>query len=133
MSHCCCAVIGYCDDEVDILDHHYGYGIDYYTLFENDENNQKWYRGLVLKDGKENDYMYIANDGNKYAYKAFIVDVDWEKTFNNISMFVTKRMVVDEYDFYDHENKCVDKKKFQAFFNQYLDNEEYITLVDVHV
>jgi hypothetical protein len=134
MSHCCCAVISYCDEEEELLNHYVEHGIDYYNLFEDDECNKSWYPGLILKDGKENEYMYIARDGNKYAYKAFIVDVDWEKTFavNSIEMFIDYRMMIDKYDFYDYEKKECKTDEFFKFFDNRLQNAEMITLVDAH-
>ena len=134
MSHCCCAVISYYDEVEELLNHYVEHGIDYYNLFEDDEYNKSWYPGLILKDGKENEYMYVARDGNKYAYKAFIVDVDWEKTFavNSIEMFMDYRMMIDKYDFYDYDKEECKTDEFFKFFDNRLQNAEIITLVDVH-
>ena len=132
MGHCGAVVIFMEDEYVDdILNENNGF--DYFQSFEEDENNDKWYRGFILKDGKENDCMYIARDGNKYSYRAEITDVDWDKTLKTLDFnaFVDYRMNIQDIDFM--ENGKFKKKEFHKFFKKRLPNGSVVELVDVHL
>ena len=133
MGHCGAVVIFMEDEYVeDILNENNGF--DYFQSFEDDENNDKWYRGFILKDGKENDCMYVARDGNKYAYRADIEDVDWDKTLKTLDFcaFVDYRMNIQDIDFMDKNGKF-NYDEFHEFFKKRLPNGSIVELVDVHI
>ena len=133
MGHCGAVVI-FMEDEYaeDILGNNDGF--DYFQSFEEDENNKSWYRGFILKDGKENDCMYIARDGEKYAYRAEIEDVDWDKTLKTLDFcaFVDYRMNIQDIDFMDKNGKF-NYDEFHEFFKNRLPNGSMVELFDVHI
>lgn len=133
MGHCGAVVI-FMEDEYaeDILGNNHGF--DYFQSFEEDENNKSWYRGFILKDGKENDCMYVARDGNKYSYRADIEDVDWDKTLKTLDfcVFVDYRMNIQDIDFMDKNGKF-NSDEFHEFFKKRLPNGSMVELVDVHL
>ena len=124
MGHCACIALTFEDE--DVLNDGCGRGYDYFTTFEEDTDTINWYRGLTLKDGIENEYMYIARDGNKYAYKAKTEDIDLDKTIETCDfyMFVDYRMTIDKMD--------LAETKFFDFFRKRFENATDIEIVDVH-
>jgi hypothetical protein len=126
MGHCACIALMF-DDE-NVLDANCGNGFDYYTTFDDDKDTVNWYRGLTLKDGIENEYMYVARDGNKYAYKAKMQDIDLAKTLKNSDMycFCDYRMLINKYDFNTEE-------EFHSFFVSRFNNATDVEIVDIHI
>ena len=136
MSHCCLAVIYFEDDTIeidDILDHHSGYAFDYYQKFEEYQESEHWYDGLILKKGVENEHTYNTKNGT-FAYKAKIEDVDWRKTFaeGDISKFANPAMVVDEYDFFNKKKLEIERTQFNNFVKRMLERGDTVELVDIH-
>ena len=128
MGHYCAAILYVEDEDNDILEKNIDYAYDYYTRYEDDDNKDEWYKGLILKDGKENEYMYTAYDGKRYAYKASVDEIDWERTFeeSSIFMFIDYRIAMDSDDFDS-------KEEFREFFFKRIKNAENVELVDVHM
>ena len=126
MGHCACIALMFEDENV--LDTNCGNSYDYYKTFKDDNNTNSWYRGLTLKDGIENEYMYVAKDGKKYAYKAKMRDIDLAKTLKTCDfyMFVDYRMVINKDDF-DTENE------FNSFFVKRFNNATDIEIVNIHL
>lgn len=108
--------------------------VDYCQTFMEDDNNKSWYRGFILKDGKQNDCMYVARDGKQYAYRADIDDVDWEKTLKTLDfcMFTDYRMNIQDIDFIDKNGK-INHNDFKEFFKRRLPNGSIVELLDVHI
>ena len=137
MSHVCCAVLYYEEDNYDsydvndILEHHTGHAFDYYTLIKDFE--EKRFKGLILKNGVENDCMYEYN-GEKFAYKARIEDVNWLKTFKDsgIEEYADFKKVIDCYDFYDKNKGEIDWTEFNKFVKRMFERVNMVELADVH-
>jgi hypothetical protein len=132
MGHCGAVVICMEDESpIEIIDDNHGF--DYFQSFEEDENNKSWYRGFILKDGKKNEYMYIARDGKEYSYRANIEEVDWDKTLKVLDFccFVDYRMNIQDIDFMDKGK--FNKKEFIKFFKKRLQNGSVVELIDVHL
>ena len=137
--HVCCAVIynevdGTDCDFNDILEHHVGYGFDYFTSVDEDEKTVKRFKGLILKEGVENEYVYDI-DGIKFAYKAKVDDVDWKKTFElcDICSFANSSMFIDDWLFYDNKKSKYNTKAFYKLMKRVIDRNEMIQIVDIHV
>ena len=137
--HCCCCVI-YDDAEgmdgnfIETIEHHSGFGFDYATTVEDEEKSVKRYKGLILKNGIENDYMY-ENDGVKFAYKAKVEDVDWKKTFESgdICSFTNYSMFVDEFVFYNNKTQKINYNEFHKLVKRLLNRSEMVQIADIHV
>ena len=128
MGHYCAAILYVEDEDADILEKNIDYAYDYYTRYEDDDSKDEWYKGLILKDGKENEYMYTAYDGKRYSYKASVDEIDWMRTFeeSSIFMFIDYRIAMDSDDFDS-------KEEFREFFFKRIKNAENVELVDVHM
>ena len=137
--HCCCCVI-YNDIEGmdgnfnEILERHTGYGFDYFTSVDENEKSVKRFKGFVLKDETENEYMYEV-DGMKFAYKAKINEVDWKKTFEvgDFSSFATHNMFVDEFLFYNEKTKKINIKEFNNLAKRLIAINDTVQIVDIHM
>ena len=126
MSHCCCLVVHSKNEEMDILDAYLDY-YDYYQMFEKQNIG---YAGLILKDGKENEYMYTAYNGKRYAYKALVNDVNWDKTLklSDIKMIANRKRLCELYCL----NKNTDNE-IDFIYDLQIKNEKFVTLFDVHI
>ena len=118
----------------EILERHTEYGFDYFTSVDENEKSVKRFKGFVLKDETENEYMYEV-DGMKFAYKAKINEVDWKKTFEvgDFSSFATHNMFVDEFLFYNEKTKKINIKEFNNLAKRLIAINDTVQIVDIHM